>query len=270
MENIKEYENIKELVINTVKERKEKIVFVKKIKNGKEVSYENITYKKFLEDVNAFGSSLYKLNLNEKRIAIVGRNRYEWALAHVSNLLGGIVSVPIDKELKIEELESSLVRSKVNAIVFDEKYKDMIEEIKLRNKTNITEYISMSECYGYKSVNMLIKEGKELIKSGEDRYLNCKIDSNKMSILLFTSGTTSNSKAVMLSQKNIASNIYAMQLHEKFYDDDVNIAFLPYHHIFGSTCMLVMIAFGVKTVFTDGLRYIAQNFKEYGVSVFVD
>ena len=90
-----------------------------------------------------------------------------------------------------------------------------------------------------------------------------------MSILLFTSGTTSKSKAVMLNQNGIATNIYDMQLVETFYSTDVNIAFLPYHHIFGSTGMLVMLASGMKTVFPDGLRYIQQNLKEYKVSVFV-
>ena len=90
-----------------------------------------------------------------------------------------------------------------------------------------------------------------------------------MSILLFTSGTTSKSKAVMLSQRNITSNIYGMLQHEKFYDTDTNIAFLPYHHIFGSTAMYVMLAAKVKTVYCDGIRYIAKNFNEYHVSVFV-
>ena len=90
-----------------------------------------------------------------------------------------------------------------------------------------------------------------------------------MNILLFTSGTTSKSKAVMLSQKNIASNIYSMQLVEDIRPEDVNIAFLPFHHIFGSTCLIVMLAFGVTTSFPDGLRYIAQNLKEYKVSIFV-
>lgn len=90
-----------------------------------------------------------------------------------------------------------------------------------------------------------------------------------MGILLFTSGTTSKSKAVMLSQKNIASNIYAMQTCEDIRDTDTNIAFLPFHHIFGSTCMVMMIASGVKTVFPDELRYIKNNLNEYKVTIFV-
>lgn len=269
MKNFKEYENIKDIIINVVNEKREKTVFVRKQKNGNDTTYENISYAKLLGDIQAFGSSLYKIGLNDKRIAIIGRNRYEWSLAHLSILMGGMVSVPLDKELKLEELESSLARSEAEAIIFDEKYVEIIEEIKHRNNTKIKEYISMSKADGYEDVEKLIKKGQELIKSGYKDYINCKIDKNKMSILLFTSGTTSKSKAVMLSQKNIASNIYALQISEEFFDTDVNIAFLPFHHIFGQTGMLLMIATGVKTVFTDGLRYVRQNFKEYGVSVFV-
>ena len=90
-----------------------------------------------------------------------------------------------------------------------------------------------------------------------------------MAILLFTSGTTSKSKAVMLSNTNIASNVYAMLLVEDMRPTDNNLAFLPFHHIFGSTCMIVMIAIGAKTAFPDGLRYVAQNLKEYQISLFV-
>ena len=269
MKNVKEYENIKDMVIDVSSKRRNQTIFIKKYKEEKETRYENITYDKFLKDIQAFGTDLYKLGLKDKRVAVIGRNRYEWIVAHLSVLLGGMVSVPLDKELKIDELENSLIRSEAEAIVFDEKYVELIEELKQRGNTKIKEYICMSEMSEYRSVDMLIKDGQKYLKSGYKDYLNCKIDKNKMSILLFTSGTTSKSKAVMLSQKNIASNIYALQLSEDFYDTDVNIAFLPFHHIFGQTGMLLMIINGVKTVFTDGLRYISQNFKEYGVSVFV-
>lgn len=269
MKNVKEYENVKDMVIDVSNKRRNQTIFIKKYKEEKETRYENITYDKLLKDIQAFGTGLYKLGLKDKRVAVIGRNRYEWIIAHLGVLLGGMVSVPLDKELKIDELENSLIRSEVEAIVFDEKYVELIEGLKQRGNTKIKEYICMSEMAEYRSVDMLIKDGQKYLKSGYKDYLNCKIDKNKMSILLFTSGTTSKSKAVMLSQKNIASNIYALQLSEDFYDTDVNIAFLPFHHIFGQTGMLLMIINGVKTVFTDGLRYISQNFKEYGVSVFV-
>lgn len=264
-----EFKNIKEIIYNSAKQFANNVAFIIKHKDGKEVSYENVTYKKLLEDINAFGTKLYKLGFKNKRIAIVGRNRYEWAVAHLSNLLGGIVSVPLDKELQVDELESCLERSKADVVVFDEKYIENIEEIKERGNTNLKEFICMTPRDGYKDFWTLKQEGEELVKQGENGYIKTEIDSYKMAILLFTSGTTSKSKAVMLSQNNIASNVYAMILVEKFYPTDVNLAFLPFHHIFGSTEMIVMLASGLATAFPDGLRYVAQNLKEYKVSLFV-
>ena len=166
-------------------------------------------------------------------------------------------------------MESSLIRSKADVIIFDEKYIEKIEEIKNRNQTNITKYICMSKIEGYENIPNLKEQGKELLEQGNKEFITTKIDSYGMNILLFTSGTTSKSKAVMLSQNNITSNVYAMQKVEGIYDTDTNLAFLPFHHIFGSTAMIMMLACGVKTAFPDGLRYVAQNLKEYEISVFV-
>lgn len=267
--DVTEFKDIKEIVYNSASKYSENIAFVIKHQENKKIQYENITYKKLLEDVNSLGTSFYKHNLKGKRVAIIGRNRYEWVVAHLANLFGGIVSIPLDKDLQYEELENSLIRSKADAIVFDEKLEDKILNIKENNKTNIKQFICMSELKEYKNIKELISKGSELLENGEKEYINFKIDENKMNILLFTSGTTSASKAVMLSQKNIASNIYALQSVEDIRETDTNIAFLPFHHIFGSTCLIMMLASGVKTVFPDGLRYIKQNLKEYKVTVFV-
>ena len=264
-----EFENIKEIIYNSADKYAENTAFIIKHKNGKEITYENKSYKQLLEDINSLGTAYFQKGFQNKRIAIVGRNRYEWVIAHLTNLLGGIISIPLDKELQLEELESCLARSKADIVVFDEKYIDLIEQIKQRQQTNLKEYICMSKQTGYMAIPELVKEGKQLIEQGNTEYQNVEIDSYKMSILLFTSGTTSKSKAVMLSQKNIASNVYAMQLVERFYQTDVNLAFLPFHHIFGSTEMIVMLSVGLSTAFPDGLRYVAQNLKEYKVSIFV-
>lgn len=267
--NAKECNNVKEIIYNSAKEYKDNVAFVIKDKEDGEVKYTNITYKQLLDDINCLGTGLYSLGMKGKRIAIIGKNRYEWFLTHLSNLIGGIISVPLDKDLQLEELENSLVRSKVDAIVFDSKLLELVEKIRQRGATNITKFICMDEKENYFSVPEIIKKGKEIIAGGNTEYIDYKIDNDAMNVLLFTSGTTSKSKAVMLSHKNLSSNIYALQRVEDIRQTDTNIALLPFHHIFGSVCMMVMLAYGVRTVFTDGLRYIKQNMKEYGVTVFV-
>lgn len=266
---VQEFKDIKGIIYNSAKEYTNNTAFIIKHQEGKNKTYENITYKTLLEQINSLGTKLYDLGLKNKRIAILGRNRYEWTLGHLTTLLGGMISIPLDKDLQIDELENSLIRSKADAIYFDEKYIDKIEEIKNKNNTNIKEYICMSKMAGYNDIHTLREEGKKLLESGNKEYISAKINENEMAILLFTSGTTSKSKAVMLSQKNIASNIYAMQKVEDIRSTDSNLAFLPMHHIFGSTCLIVMLACGARTSFPDGLRYVAQNLKEYEVSVFV-
>lgn len=270
LRDAKKFNNIKELIYNSAEVYKDNIAFVTKIKKeNKEVEYINHSYKDLLDDINSFGTGLYELDLKEKRIAICGRNRYEWAVAHLSNILGGIISVPLDKELQVNELEDSLVRSKVDAIVFDEKYIDNILKIKQNGKTKIKQYICMGDLEGYISFKSILNNGKKSIENGNKDFINYEIDSEKMSILLFTSGTTSKSKAVMLNQSGIATNIHDLQMVEGLYPTDTNIAFLPFHHIFGGTGMMMMLASGVRTVFPDGLKYIKQNLIEYKVSVFV-
>lgn len=263
------FNNIKELLYHSANIYADNIAFTTKIKKGKDIEYINHSYTNLLEDINCFGSALYKKGLQGKRVAVVGHNCYEWATAHLANLLGGIVSVPLDKGLQLGELEDSLIRSEAEAIVFDYKLQDIITEIKNNGKTNIKHFICFEKIPNFLYFYDLIEEGKNSISDGFADYINYEVDSYAMSILLFTSGTTSKSKAVMLNQYGIATNIYDMQLVETFYPSDVNIAFLPFHHIFGSTGMLVMLACGVKTVFPDGLRYIQANLKEYKVSVFV-
>ena len=268
--DVTDFKDIKGVIYNSAKKFANNIAFRIKEKVGKETSYKDVTYSQMLKDVNNFGTGLYNKGLKGKRVAIIGKNRYEWALTYVTNLLGGIVAVPLDKELQYNELESSLIRSKAEAIVFDPKLMDSILEIKKNGKTELKHFICMDKNdQGIETVEEVLNTGKVILEKGNTEYVDADPDENKMGILLFTSGTTSQSKAVMLTSRNVAANIYAMLCVEDIRDTDTNIAFLPFHHIFGSTCMLVMLACGVKTVFPDGLKYIKQNLKEYKVTVFV-
>ena len=264
-----EYKNVKEIILNSADKFNEKAAFTIKHKDKEKTEYKDISYNQLLTDINNLGTEFFNIGLKGKRVAVIGKNRYEWVLSHLTNLFGGIVSVPLDKDLQLEELENSIIRSKADAIVFDPKILEFIEKIKENGKTNLTEYICMDKIDGYKYLYDLMKKGKEEVNKGNREFIDFEIDENVMNILLFTSGTTSKSKGVMLSQRNIASNVYALQCVEDIRPTDTNIAFLPFHHVFGSTAMIVMYAIGCATAFPDGLRYIKQNLCEYKVTVFV-
>ena len=266
-----EFENIRDILNNSIAKYPSNIAFTIKNKENKEVKYRDITYKEFGDEINYLGTAFLRLGFKGKNVAVISKNRYEWALTYYAVLDGVGRIIPLDKGLPEQEIELSLIRSKADVIVFEESYTDIILNIMKHNKTQLKEYICMDnvEENRFKKMTELLLLGKQEILNGNNEYLNAEIDSNAISIVLFTSGTTSLAKAVMLSHKNIASNIYALTSAEKIYDTDVNIAFLPFHHTFGSTGLTFFLSCGAKNVFCDGLRHIAQNLKEYKVSVFV-
>ena len=264
-----EFETIRDVIKNAVKKYPENNAFILKNKKDKDIEYKKITYKQFDEDIDSLGTELVNLGLKGKRIAIIGKNRYEWIVSYLATINGTGIVVPLDKGLPESEVESSLIRSKADCIIFEESYTEMIQNIKASGNTNIKEYICMDKQENFTSLEELIEKGKRLLKEGNREFLDSKISPTEMSIILFTSGTTSMSKAVMLSHKNIASNIYAMTKCEDIRSTDTNIAFLPFHHTFGCTGILMFLSLGATNVFCDGLRHIQKNLVEYHVSTFV-
>ena len=235
---------------------------------GKEPVYEYITYYGFRQRVNHLGTAMLARGWQGNRIAIIGKNRVEWMESYFAVLCGIGICVPLDKGLPYEELESSLARSRADVLIFDPSHLDDVKKFMESGTTKVSEYISMEPLEGFADIPSLREEGRAIMEQGNSDYLNLPIDAEAVTILLFTSGTTSMSKAVMLSQQNITSNIYAIQKVEDIRHGDVSMAFLPYHHTFGSTGQFVMLAAGAVTTFCDGLKYLQNNIVEYKVTVF--
>ena len=265
------YANVRDAIKAGIERYPNHIAFTIKQKEEKNVKYKDITYKNLEHEINNLGTGFLKLGIKNKKIAIIGPNSYEWALSYITILYGIGVAVPLDKGLPDKEIEDSLVRSGAEVIIYDEKYKDIIKEIKYNNKTNLKEYICMQNINDddIQTISNIKEIGKKELEKGNKEFFNLEIDNEKANVIIFTSGTTSLSKAVMLSQKNIASDINSMNAAEKLLDTDVNMFMLPFHHTFGSTAVILMLNNGVKNVFCDGLRHIQENLKEYQVSVFV-
>ena len=276
-----QYHCIKDYIWEGIQQYSKNIAFCIKDKKEKVVKYKDITYAQFGQQIKQLGTGLLKLGLKGKRIAIIGKNCYEWVLSYVS-ILGGIgIVVPLDKGLQEPEIESCMERSYADAIIFEQEYLENMQNIAKNNKTKTNLFICMNQITEASknifeklnatliSLEEVIKQGIEEIKKKNTEYDELTVNPNELASIIFTSGTTSMSKAVMLSNENIASNIYALQSVEKVYDTDVNLAFLPFHHTFGSTAQLFFLSAGVMNVFCDGLRHIQSNLKEYKVSIFV-
>ena len=239
----------------------EKIAYKIRQENG----YKEITHSEVRKMVDGLGTKLIDMGLKDKRIAVIGENRYEWEIAYLSIVCGTGTVVPLDKSLPENELESLIERSKAEAIICSQKYVEILKKTKLKY------IISMdleNDKDGIISQKRLISEGIQLVKSGDTSFTNAKIDNEKMSIMLFTSGTTSISKAVALSHKNICSNLMDISSILDVNSSDVFLSFLPLHHVFECTVgFLFSLYVGAETVFCDGIRHIPENLAEYKVSV---
>ncbi|MCI8518634.1 MAG: AMP-binding protein [Clostridia bacterium] len=267
--DVKEFRTIKEMIENSGKEFAERPAFVIKHKEGKRINYENITYEKLAREVNSLGTALIDMGYKDKRIAIIGKNRYEWVLAYCA-IIGGVgTAVPLDKGLPEEEIEMSIKKSKAEMIFCEEAYLEVIKNIMVKGETNLKRIICMEVLDRTENIRELVEKGEELIEKGERSFVDAEINEEDLASIVFTSGTTALSKAVMLTQRNIISNINDMNKVERMYETDTNIAFLPFHHTFGSTGILLFLSKGVRNVFCDGLRHVQENLREYKVSVFV-
>ena len=264
MERLYKYTEITDLK-DMLKKSGEK--YGKKIayKIRKENEYKEITHSEVRKMVDGLGTKLIDMGLKNKRIAVIGENRYEWEIAYLSIVCGTGTVVPLDKSLPENELESLIERSKAEAIICSQKYVEILKKTKLKY------IISMdleNDKDGIISQKRLISEGIQLVKSGDTSFINAKIDNEKMSIMLFTSGTTSISKAVALSHKNICSNLMDISSILDVNSSDVFLSFLPLHHVFECTVgFLFSLYVGAETVFCDGIRHIPENLAEYKVSV---
>lgn len=264
-------DNFREFLDHTTKEFANKIAFsYKKDPTSKQLEYINVTFKEHHEDVKAFSTKLLEMGLEEKKIALIGHNKYEWPLSYMAINTGNMIVVPLDYLLPENEIENLLIRSKAESIIFDNKFIEIFKNIKQRNKTSLKYYICMdleNHEENFLSLHKLLDEGYNLITNGDTRYNQIKIDSDKMSILLFTSGTTGISKAVMLSQRNICSNVSAMTTLIKYEEGDKVLSFLPLHHTFECTATYLFCFFiGFNICYCDGLKHIQKNLVEYNIS----
>lgn len=211
------------------------------------------------------------ISINANRIAVIGNNRYEWCVTYLGTETAGKVIVPLDKALTDIEIEKLLKRSQVDVVVYEKKYTDAIKNA-IDDGLQIKHKICMDEATEEDEINFanFINKGKKIAKSNKRKYNKVTINNKDMYIMLFTSGTTNEPKAVMLSQTNICSNISAIAKHVKLYKTDTLLSFLPIHHTFECTITFLYGTYSGATIaFCEGLRHIADNLKEFQVSVFV-
>lgn len=266
MNKVKSYVNrgmtIKEMIYNAAGQFPENNAF--RIKENGEIKAE--TFEMLIRDIEALGTGLFAKGYKDSKIGIIGENSFPWFLCFLAAVCGANTAVPFDKGLTSEEVENCIERSHVNVMFYDAKHRELLKPAMEKYASQV-DFICM---YGEGNhLPEIMEEGAQRLAEGFDEYVKTQVKADDLAVFLFTSGTTSQSKIVMLSHGNIATNIRDMLEMEIFFPNDVNMAFLPFHHSFGLVGCLVFLSSGADNVFLDGLKYVQKNFAEYQVSVFV-
>ncbi|MCX7709138.1 MAG: AMP-binding protein [Clostridia bacterium] len=255
--------SLKDMLNSSTELYSSKAAFLVKDKPGG--SYLPVTYKKFKDDVDALGTALLSLGLKGERIIVIGEGRYEWAMSYLTVVNGVGVIVPLDRELPQNEIENLIRRSKASAIIYSGHLKENILNF-IPTVDSIKHFIHMDaaeDSNGILSFRQLLSKGYQLVSSGERSFIDADIDVEAMSMLLFTSGTTELSKAVMLSHRNICSNLMSMSSMLYIASSDIFLSVLPIHHTYECTCgLLCPIYRGATVAYSEGLRHILQNMQE--------
>lgn len=211
-----------------------------------------------------FGTAI--LNLGVEKIAIIGNNRYEWCTSYLATITAGKIIIPLDKALTNKEIVKLIKRSGAEAVIYDEKYQNAVNSCDLEYRICMDDLIQE----GVTRYRHLLGQGYDLLKQKYDAYDKEVMDKDKMAVMLFTSGTTDEPKGVMLSQYNLCSQVAAITNQVQLYPSDTLLSFLPIHHTFECTITFLYGTYNGTTIaFCEGLKYIAQNLKDYEVTVFV-
>ena len=268
--NKKNYEGtsfttVKEIFVNSSKEYADRTFLLEKF-NPKE-NWTDITYNQFKNEVIGFGTALTrKLNLKDSRIVIIGENTHHWYVSYMTMLCGAGIAVPVDKELPENEIENVIKRAKASAVIFSTKKAEVIKKV-AENLPDVKYFIQMnsSEEPMGKLVGMdyLIEQGKLLVNNGDNSFMGIEIDPDEFKVLIFTSGTTSNAKGVMLCNRNLAENVNAATGYVKLYPDDRLMSILPLHHTHESSIgFLLPFAVGCSVSVCQGLKHIVSDLQE--------
>ena len=228
--------------------------------------FTEFSYGQVRDDVRALGTAMMKLGLKGAHIGIIGSNCYEWAESYFA-ITGGLgVAVPLDKELSAEELTNLVNMGDIKAVICcQDKYYDIFREIKAQKNcldfvigVNRKEHEDPKK--GLYSWNLLREEGKKLIEDGDRSYLDARVRASDMAAIVFTSGTTGVSKGVMLSHRNLCSDVLIAQSYLEVVPSDVFFSVLPIHHTYECTCTMIEGLFmGASMAFCRGLKYITKD-----------
>lgn len=240
-------------------------------KNKVTDKYEAYSYNRFIKDIKRLGTALCNMGLKDKRVVVMGENRYLWSVSYMAVVNGTGVVVPVDVQLSQDDLKFIFESSKPEAVIYTDKKAKEIKNLS-EQLPSIKYFINMdgtdTDNERFFNMNSLIEKGEKLITDGDRTFIDAKIDPEEILIILYTSATTSVSKAVQLSHRNIVTNLMAMSSMINIRSDDVFLSILPLHHTYECTCGFICpLYLGASIGYAEGLKHIKKNMDELKPSV---
>ncbi len=271
------YENMRDMILATREKHQTLDAFIFRRKPNEAEIHK--THLDFGNDVEYLAEAIAERGLQGKHLGVVGENAYEWLVSYSAILSSGSVGVPLDRLLPENELESLFIRGKLDAIFYHPKHHEMVASIASRmpeNGVTIKAFICMGKEYipasqtwpddeRFSDIQEWLSQGKLLVEQGKTTMRDAVIDPDATKIILFTSGTTAMSKGVMLSHKNIMTNVYAISTTLLLHPGERAYSILPLHHTFENTCDYFLLSRGCCLCLSDGLRYLVKNMQEWHV-----
>ena len=220
----------------------------------------HVTFTQLRDDVRALASRLLRMGCAGRHCVVTGKPSYEWILVYFAVLSVGGVLVPLDRDWLTDDLADTAARADAAYLFCDEDLADKADAVASRtNLEHSPVYLLAKEKEN--SLSALLEDGRALFEESPEEYFNTPIDPMKMSLLVFTSGTTGKGKGVMLSQNAVLSNMADAIPYIDFSDKTVGV--LPLHHTYGSTVMLIAhVMIGCENYISAGLRYVQKELRE--------
>lgn len=220
------------------------------------------TYNDLMNAVNYLGSGLFYKGIKNENIAIMSENRYEWEIAYLTIVCGAGVVVPVDKMLPYIEILNIFNTSRIKTIFCSKSYKELL--LRIKDECELENVI----CFDDESFEEVMTLGQKLVSDGYSEYIDVTINEDEAAILFYTSGTTSKSKVVALSNRNICSNIIELQKTLDVSSSDKFLSILPLHHVFECTFgFLYPLSIGCEIFFSKGIRHLIEEIKDNNITV---
>lgn len=257
LNEVTKIDSINDLLEIAVKEAGNKIAFKYKIKD----SIKEITYNDFQNDTINLGTALHSIGIKENHIAVIGENSYNWLTVYLTVLKSNSVIVPVDKELPVKDIITVLKHSDSEVLFYSKKFEKYIDEL-ISSLPNIKYFIGfdVEENSGkVLSYRKFLEKGKTLFNDGDLSYSSIKkTDTQKLKMLVYTSGTTGMAKGVMLSEHNLVSCVYYGLQVSTVYTTCLSV--LPYHHTYEAVAgILVALHHHCTICINDNLKSVLKN-----------